>query len=195
MGKDRFNIHDKAACQVVRGGVLLNSDGLAKQGEDKIPFIGKFRTEHWRKGKLIDVREILNDLTTVGKNAILNTYFNELTQIVTANWCTGLINNASFTGYNIADTMASHGGWTEWTAYTQTTRVAWTQGTAASAAITNSSPMVFDINGTGDIRGLFVTTVNTKGGTTGVLWSAASYTSVVSVIPGDQIRSTYSLSC
>lgn len=167
---------------------------------DNMPIIGLHRTEHYRRDergnlKLHGVHWAKNDITTVGKNKLLDTLFNAAVQQLSTDWCAGLINNAGFTGYNIADTMSSHTGWTEWTAYSQSTRVAWTQGAAASAAITNSSPMVFDINGTGTIRGLFITTVNTKSATTGLLWSAASYTSTVDVVPGDQIRSTYSLSC
>ncbi len=156
---------------------------------------GIWRSELWRNGRHIDTFYAKNDITTAAKNSLLDTMFNAATQVSAGNWCAGLINNSGFTGYNAADTMSSHSGWTEWTAYTQATRVAWGQGSAASAAITNATPMQFDINGTGTIRGLFVTTVNTKGGTTGLLWSAASYTNTVDVVPGDQVRSTYSLSC
>ncbi len=172
----------------------------SRGGFEKLPLKGRWDVEHWRKNKhgelyLLNKETIFNDITTAGKNKLFDTMFNAVTQQLSTDWCAGLINVASFTGYNPADTMASHAGWIEWTAYSQTTRVAWTQGSASAAAIANSSPMIFDINGTGSVQGLFITTNNTKGGTTGNLWSAASYTSPVAVVPADQIRSTYSLSC
>jgi hypothetical protein len=166
-----------------------------RQMLEQIPLVGKWRSEHWRSGKLLDVYDTHNDITTPAKNSLFDTMFNAATQIGASSWVAGLIDNSGFTGYNASDTMSSHTGWTEWTSYTQTTRVAWGQGAASAAAITNASPITFDINGTGTIRGLFITTVATKGGTTGLLWSAASYSSTVAVVPGDQIRSTYSLSC
>lgn len=166
---------------------------------EKLSLIGIWRTEHYRKdaqGKLslLDVYIIKNDFTTLGKNSLFDTMWNAATQVAAANWCAGLINNAAFTGYNPADAMSSHAGWTEWTSYSQTNRVAWGQGVASAASISNASPMVFNITANGTLRGLFLTTQNTKGGTTGLLWSAASYSSTVDVTTGDEIRSTYALS-
>lgn len=182
-----INMREQLACNMVRN----RSTPL-----DKLLLLGMWRSEHWRDGKLLNVHWAKNDITTPAKNSLFDTMFNAATQVAAANWCAGLISNASFTGYNAADTMASHSGWIEWTNYTQTARVAWGQGSAAAAAITNASPITFDITGaTGTVRGLFICTNNTKGGTTGLLWSAASYTNTVDVVPGDQIRSTYSLSC
>ncbi len=182
--KDNLNMREEL-------GVSMNR---LRDMFDKMPLIGVWKSEHWRGGRLIGVHHAPNDITTPAKNSLFDTMFNAATQVAAVNWVAGLINDSGFTGYNPADTMSSHSGWTEWTSYSQTARVAWGQGSAASAAITNASPIQFDINGTGTIRGLFIVTNNTKGGTTGLLWSAASYTSTVPVVPGDQIRSTYSLS-
>ncbi len=166
-----------------------------RQMLEALPLVGVWASEHWRGGRLLDVYHTHNDITTSAKNKLFDTMFNAATQTAAVDWVAGLIDNSGFTGYNASDTPASHTGWVEWTSYSQSTRVAWGQGAAATAAITNASPITFDINGTGTIRGLFITTVATKGATTGLLWSAASYTSTVAVVPGDQIRSTYSLSC
>lgn len=184
----------------MRDGIKFGENLLANMRRmrdklDMLTIVGKWHTDHYRGGKKIAEYDILNDITTAGKNSLLDTMFNSATQVASTSWYAGLINNASFTGYNAADTMASHSGWTEWTSYSQSTRVLWGQGATASATITNASPIVFDINGTGTIRGLFITTVATKSATTGLLWSGASYTSTVDVLPGDEIRSTYSLSC
>jgi hypothetical protein len=163
---------------------------------DPLTLRGHWVSELWRKGKLISVHEAHNDIVVVGKNALLNTFFNALLQITPGSWCAGLVDANGFTGYNVAtDTMSSHPGWVEFTGYSQTVRPAWGQGTAASASISNASPMVFDLTVTGTVQGLFITTVNTKGSTAGVLWSAASYTNPPACVPSDEIRSTYGLSC
>lgn len=185
MGNERMQFKESADVNISRMRGML----------DKMLMTGMHRVEHWRKGSLLNVYWAKNDITTAGKNKLFDTMFNAATQTAAANWVAGLINNSGFTGYNVADTMSSHSGWTEWTAYSQSARVQWGQGSASAATITNGSPMVFDINGTGTIKGLFITTDSTKSGTTGLLWSAASFTSTVDTVPGDQIRSTYSLSC
>lgn len=189
MFNDSLKLHEGAACNVSRKRDIT----------DDLPLRGKWVTEHWKRKKsgtlyLHDTYVINNLITTLAKNKLFDTMFNAATQQLAADFCGSLINAAGFTAYNIADTMASHTGWVEWTSYSQATRVAWGQGAAAAAAITNASPMTFDINAPGTIQGLFITTVATKGGTTGLLWSAASYTSPVAVVSADQIRSTYSLS-
>lgn len=158
---------------------------------------GTWRTEHWRRGRMLSAFNHVNDIPTAAKTQLLNTMFNAATQIAANSWFAGLINNASFTGYNAADTYSSHAGWTEFTGYSQANRPAWGQGTAAAASITNASAIQFDITGTATIRGLFLSSNNTKGHTTAgpLLWSASSYPATVDVINGDQIRSVYTLSC
>jgi len=77
-----------------------------------------------------------------------------------------------------ADTMASAAGWTEVTAYDEATRQAFTPGTVASQSVDNSaSKAVFTISTNGTtIGGGFLTTDNTKGGTTGELVSVVAFT-------------------
>jgi hypothetical protein len=63
--------------------------------------------------------------------------------------------------------------------------------------ITNgSSPAVFSINGTTVVGGAFLISNNTKGGTTGVLFSASDFTSPGdrSVVNGDTLNVTYTFS-
>jgi hypothetical protein len=96
--------------------------------------------------------------------------------------------------------MASHAGWTEVTAYSQATRPVATFAAASLAdpsVITNSaSPAVYSINGTTTVGGAFLTTDNTKGGTTGTLFSAADFASPGdrSVVSGDTLTVTYTFS-
>lgn len=75
------------------------------------------------------------------------------------------------------DTMASHAGWAEVTAYSQGTRPALTLGTVSSQSVDNSaSKATFSINGTTTIGGAFVTTNSTKGGSTGILYGGGALT-------------------
>lgn len=87
------------------------------------------------------------------------------------------------------DTMASHAGWAEVTAYSQGTRPALTLGSVASQSVDNSaSKAAFSINGTTTIGGAFVTTNSTKGGSTGILYGGGALTEGDrSLINGDSL--------
>jgi hypothetical protein len=162
-------------------------------GNDFMPK-GCWEFEHWRDGKCIGKYKFPNDIVNVGKNSIFNVYFNDATQIASGSWCTGLISAASYSALAAADTMASHSGWAEFTGYSQSNRPAWGQGSASSQSVTNSSPITFDITSTGTVKGVFITTQNTKGGTTGTLWATALFAADVPVSNGDQLKATYTVS-
>lgn len=143
-------------------------------------------------GKVKYVQEgFHNDITNAGKNALLDSFFRN--QSPPATWYFGLVDNSGFTAFAAGDTMSSHAGWTEFTTYSDSTRVAWTTVTAASQSITNTSVSTFNINGSGTVKGVFVTSVSTKAGTTGTLWSTAAFTSAVPVSNGDQLKITYTV--
>ncbi|MEK6884223.1 MAG: hypothetical protein AABY22_31625, partial [Nanoarchaeota archaeon] len=93
---------------------------------------------------------------------------------------------------------ASHAGWTEFTAYTQATRVAWGPGTAAAQSVTNATPAQFDINASGTVKGVFIVNNNTKGDSTSdavrKLWATALFSADVPVVNGDQLKITYTVS-
>jgi len=84
---------------------------------------------HWKveclnpDGSVAWIEEFDNAVTTEGLNHILNVEFHGTTQVTT--WYVGLINNSPSPSLNAADTLASHAGWTEWTAFSETTRQAW----------------------------------------------------------------------
>lgn len=95
---------------------------------------------------------------------------------------------------NADDTMASHGTWSEITAYTEGTRPTYSHASAASQAITNSaSKAVYSINATTTIYGIFCTTNSTKGGTTGTLISATDFASSKGADSGDSLEVTYTV--
>jgi hypothetical protein len=113
----------------------------------------------------------------------------------TAAWYIGLVQGpASGTTFAAGDTLASHAGWTEDTAYAGNRKTA-TFGAATTAdpsVISNSaSPAQFTMNGTTTIGGAFLTNVDT--GTSGILFSASDFQSPGdrSVVNGDVLNVTY----
>lgn len=118
----------------------------------------------------------------------------------TAAWYIGLYGAAASNDPAAGDTMASHSGWTEVTAYSESTRPQANFGAATTAdpsVISNSSSVaVFSINGTTTVGGAFLTSDNTKGGTTGTLFSASDFAAPGdrSVVSGDVINVTYTFS-
>ena len=118
----------------------------------------------------------------------------------TAAWYIGLYGAASSNDPAAGDTMSSHAGWTEVTAYSQATRPAATFGTATTAdpsVIDNSgSVAVFSINGTTTVGGAFLTSDDTKSGTSGTLFSAADFEAPGdrAVVNGDTLNVNYTFS-
>jgi len=118
----------------------------------------------------------------------------------TAAWYIGLYGAGASNDPAAGDTMSSHAGWTEVTAYSQSTRPAATFGSATVAdpsVINNSgSVAVFSINATTTVGGAFLTSDNTKSGTSGILFSAADFASPGdrAVVSGDTLNVTYEFS-
>lgn len=135
---------------------------------------------------------IENLVTTAGKNDLLDKYL--AGSAYTATWYLGLISLTSYTtGPAVGDTMASHGGWAEDQNYSQAARptTAWSAASAGAKAL--SSALTFSINATTTIKGAFLNTVSTKGGTTGTLYSAGLFTGGdKAVANGDTLSVSYS---
>lgn len=118
----------------------------------------------------------------------------------TATWFLGLYGAGSSNNPAAGDTAATHAGWVEVTTYSQATRPACTFGTPTTAdpsvATNSASPATFSINGTTTVGGAFLISNNTKGGTTGILFSAADFAAPGdrSVVSGDTITVTYTFS-
>lgn len=138
-----------------------------------------------------------NLVTTVGGNDMLDKYF--AGSSYTAAFYLGLISSVSYAaGPVLADTMASHGGWTEAGAtnaptYSQSARptAAWSSAASKSKAL--SSALTYSITSTGTLKGAFLTTVATKDGTTGILFSAGTFTGGDKAVGnGDTVSVSYS---
>jgi hypothetical protein len=115
-----------------------------------------------------------------------------------ATWYLGLVTGpGSGTTYAATDTLASHDGWTEFSAYTGS-RKAVTMGAATTASpsvIASSSPSQFLVTSPGGtIGGAFLTNVST--GTAGLLFSASDFQSPGDrvVVGGDTLNVTYQFS-
>lgn len=143
-------------------------------------------------------REVIrNTVMTGGKNDLLDKYF--AGSGYTAAWYVGLISSVSFSAIAAADTMASHAGWTEAGPtnapnYSQGNRVSISWSAAASSSKAASAACAFSITGTGTVKGAFVTSNNTKDGTTGILYSASTFAADRSVANGDTINVTPTMS-
>lgn len=115
-----------------------------------------------------------------------------------AAWYLGLITGpGSGTTFSANDTLALHGGWTEFTNYSGNRKTA-TFGTptlADPSVIDNSgSPAIFNITGAGGtVGGAFLANVNT--GTAGILFSAGDFVGGDKIVAsGDTLNVTYTFS-
>jgi hypothetical protein len=113
----------------------------------------------------------------------------------TAAWYLGLV--AATPTFAAGDTLASHAGWTEVTAYSGNRKAA-TFGTATTAdpsVIDNdASQAQFTMNGTATVAGAFLASVDT--GSSGVLFSEAAFESPGdrAVVSGDILNVKYTFS-
>lgn len=140
-----------------------------------------------------------NGVVNEGLDDILNVAFGGSTQHTT--WYVGLVDNASFTSFGSADTAggittdASGGNsWAELTAYDEGNRVTCTFDAASSQSIANGTTSAdFTMNATDTVKGAFLITDNTKGGTSGVLFCTAAFGSTRNVESGDTLKVTFTV--
>lgn len=145
-----------------------------------------------KDGNLKWVEEVPNTVVNEGLNDLLDKYLKGSSY--TAAWYVGLINNSGFSAIAAGDTAASHAGWTELTGYSESVRQTLTLGSVASQSVDNSaSKASFSINATVTINGAFVISNSTKSGTSGVLYGAASFSSPRSLVSGDTLNVTVTL--
>ena len=151
-----------------------------------------------KDGNLKWVHEEHNLVVNIGLKLMNDSFF--AGAAYTASFFIGLYGAAASNNPAPGDTMASHVGWIEVTSYSNATRPGVTFGAATTASpsvISNAgAPAVFNINNTAVIGGAFLTTDNTKGGTAGLLFSAADFTGVGdrNVDNGDILNVTYTFS-
>ena len=153
---------------------------------------GHFVVTHKDKhGNVIHTQRVKNGITNGGKDDLLDVAFDAGTQSTT--WYFSLIDNSGFTALAAADTMASHSGWTELQSYNEATRVDWNPDGASSQSQTNAAGRTFTINATETVNGIFLSSNSTKGGTTGILWSTASFAATINVVNTDTLDIVYTV--
>jgi hypothetical protein len=189
MSKDFAVSSDATAGAVLRGGAA----------ENKVSGGGVFTVNCFDSNGVLKWSEERHNLVVnVGLKDMNEKYFTGSSY--TAAWYIGLYGAAASNDPAAGDTMASHAGWTEVTDYSQSTRPACAFGTASTAdpsVISNSASVAtFTINATVTVGGAFLTSDNTKGGTSGVLFSAADFESPGdrAVVSGDTVTVTYTFS-
>jgi hypothetical protein len=189
MFNDKVKSKDVASSSLIAGGFA--ADSASAKGVYKIQC-------HDAQGNLKWEDEAPNLVVNVGLQDMNAKYFTG--SAYTAAWYIGLYGSGATNSPAAGDTMSSHAGWTEVTAYSQATRPACTFGTPTTAnpsvATNSASPASFSINGTTTVGGAFLTSNNTKSGTTGTLYSAADFSAPGdrSVVSGDTLSVTYTLS-
>ena len=144
-----------------------------------------------------------NLVVNVGLQDMNAKYF--LGSAYTATWFIGLITGpGSGTTIVAGDNAGTHAGWAENTGYSNATRPTASFGTATldnPSVISNSvasggTVASFNINASSTIAGAFLISNSTKGGTTGILFSASDFTAPNDrvVVSGDTLNVTYTFS-
>ena len=189
MYNDKVKSQDVAASSLIAGGSAAES--ASAKGVYKVQC-------HDAQGNLKWEADAPNLVVNGGLQDMNAKYFTGTTY--TAAWYLGLYGSGTTNSPAAGDTMSSHAGWTEVVAYSQATRPVCTFGTPTTAnpsvATNSASPATFSINGTTTVGGAFLTSNNTKSGTTGTLFSAADFSAPGdrSVVSGDTLSVTYTLS-
>lgn len=179
-----------AGSSMLRGRQL--PDRLNLHGFYKAQLVDRFGNP------LTDELIVPNGICTAAKDALFNMFFNAATGWTS--WYIGLINNTGFTAIQPTDVMASHSGWTEFTAYTWGSsdvgnRQPWGQGSSSGGSLTNGTQLVYTFTDVGGVAGIFVTSKQARNDWSGsnLLWSTALFNAALTVADGDQLKISYTL--
>jgi hypothetical protein len=147
----------------------------------------KFKMEQYGPdGKLKASEEWRNTVVTAGKNSLLDIHFRAGTG---PTWFLGMKGTGSVAA---GDTMSSHAGWVENTAYGSANRL--TMSFAASVGGTAThAPGTFAMTGTYTVAGAFITTGTAVGGTVGTLYSGGDFAQTRTGGTGDTLVITPTL--
>lgn len=126
-----------------------------------------------------------NLVTTAGKTDIVDKYFKG--SGYTAGWYLGLAGSGTKA---VGDTLASHAGWSEVTPYSGN-RPAITFGTTSSGSNT-ATAVSYTITGSATVAGAFI--ASAASGTSGTLYSVGDFANARSVLTGDTLNVTMTVS-
>lgn len=170
-------------------------------------FSTRYEVECWRNGALAWREDVCNLVVNQGLDDILDKYFKGSTY--TAGWFVGLIDNTNFGDSPPAEILATDTAakivqvgsanppttneWEEFDDYTGD-RQALTLGSVSGQSVSNTaSKAEFPITAGGTINGAFLVTTDTKNGTSGILYGAASFASPRVVEENDTLNVTVTL--
>lgn len=162
--KDAFNVGASASATV----------SGSRSTDDRVRMGGIYTTECRDKDGNLKWRDVSHNLVTnAGENYGADVTLSGGSQITT--WYVGLM-AASPTPAD-ADTMSSHAGWTEFTAYDESVRQTWTDAGPSGGVVTNTASTAdFTVStNSSSIGGAFLTSDSTKSGTSGTLFSAVAF--------------------
>jgi hypothetical protein len=163
---------------------------------------GEFQSEVWeprKSGSLRLLRHWRDDPGLVARNLVTDSGINDNESVYFAGgtpktlWYIGLVTTTAYTGFAGADTIASHAGWTEFTGYNEAARQQWTPSAPAGRVITGSATVAFTMTAGSSLKGAFLVSNSTKGGTTGQLWSGGEFGTVQTLSPSQVFRTNYTL--
>lgn len=183
---------DVAAIRKLYGAPLLSPPPPPTHKDQGMisSFRGSFRVRcHNPDGQLAWEATILNAPTLAGLDYVMGAAFAGASPLTS--WYAGLIDSASFTALSTADTLASHAGWAEATQYSEGARRPWANLARNNGVASNNSPMTFTLTAAKTIKGLFLASDATKGGTTGTLWATAPFTLPKALSVGQVLSVTY----
>lgn len=165
---------------------------------------GRFQVEHWREGEMLATYDFHNDITTEGKDALLDIMFHNDTQIET--WYLSLVDVTNFVSVSvndIYDEINGTNGWEEFEDYeysaNATARAEWQEDASSSGSISNTTVATFDITGAGSVWGILLggggtnSDVQGDNAADGTLWATANFTANVTVENTDQLKVTYTV--
>lgn len=164
-----------------------------KTGKDGVKVGGYFTFEcRDKNGNLKWTDRSHNLVVNVGLQHLLDVLFAGDTQINP--WYLGLTDGTPTVA--ASDTMASHSGWTEVVAYSESARQEYVDVRSGQSVTNSASVAAFSINAdTTTVGGGFLTSLSTKGGTTGILLCDVAFTGGdKSADSGDTINVTYTFS-
>ncbi len=137
-----------------------------------------------KDGNVKWTEEVHNIIPTEAQNYFITASITGGTRYTT--WYVGIYaNNYAPVASDTMTTFAASAA--EVTTYAESARPAFTPGSVASGLVTNyDSPAEFTLNADATVRGGFIASSSSKGGTTGLLLSAALFASARSVLNGSQ---------
>ena len=143
--------------------------------KDRVLLTSTWTVECRRGGRLKWTAHIPHNIVpTEGLNHAISNHLKGSSY--TAAWYIGLVSSSPT--FAAADTMASHGGWTEVTGYTETYRQTLTLGSVAGGSAHNhAAPGTFSINASATIGGAFLCTDDAVGSANGTIYAEAAFAS------------------